>query len=66
MLFEILFAEHAGQGALQALGQQDLIPTSTTSCLGSVEGLFFTASICYWWLVGENKGKKKGQYLRYQ
>ena len=62
MLFEILFAEDARQGALEALGQQDLISASNTSCLSSEEGLLFAASICYQWLVGENEEKEKGQY----
>lgn len=62
MLFEILFAEDARQGALGALGQQDLVSASKTSCLGSEEGLLLTASICCRWLAGENKGKEKGQH----
>lgn len=61
MLFDILLAEDARQGALEARGQQDLIQPPTPPSLGLEKGLLFSASICYWWVVGKNE-KEKGQF----
>lgn len=61
MLFDILLAEGARQGALEAHGQGDLTQPPAPPSLGLEEGLLFAASICYWWVVGRNE-KGKGQF----
>lgn len=61
MLFDILLAEDARQGALEAHGQGDFIEPPTPPSLGLDEGLLFAASIFCWWVVGKNK-TGKGQF----